>query len=218
MRATPISASAIEILELSKARAPIGAALAVLLSALVAAPLGAAEFDAATGYRTDRYRSPVDRPLEGGAVATLADIDRLVAEKGAALIDVMPARAGYDPETGRWRLADNRLNIAGSVWLPEVGRGALEPRIEAYFQGALKRLTAERPDRPLVFYCMADCWMSWNAVKRAASFGYRALYWYPEGSDGWRDADRPLVDGDPWPVPAADADAAQTKLETGRPQ
>jgi len=133
-------------------------------------------------------------------VATVEDVDRLLGQ-GAALIDVMPARAGYDPVTGEWRLVDRRQNISGSVWLPEVGRGRLEPRIRAFFEDALKRLTMERADRPLVFYCMADCWMSWNAVKRAAALGYRNLHWFPEGSDGWLGAGRPLVDGDPWPLP-----------------
>lgn len=175
-------------------------ALATSLAVVAAAAPQAAEFDAVTGYRTDRYRTPVDRPVEGGTRVLLAEVDRLVDEQRAALIDVMPARAGYDPETGRWRLVEPRRNIPGSVWLPEVGRGALDPDLAGYFRFALAKLTEGRPDRPLVFYCMADCWMSWNAVKRAAALGYRNLHWFAEGSDGWRDADRPLVDGDPWPV------------------
>lgn len=192
----------------------------IALAALALSPATgfAAEFDASTGYRVDRYRTPVDRPLEGGETADLATVDRLLAEKGAALVDVMPARAGYDAKTGSWLLADKHLNVAGSAWLPEVGRGALDPVIEAYFRGALRRLTADAPDRPLIFYCMADCWMSWNAVKRAASYGYRNLYWFPEGTDGWRDADRPLVDGDPWPIPLSAGSPTASRIETGRSQ
>lgn len=175
---------------------------------LIATAASAAEFDAATGYRTDRYRAPVDRPLEGGATATLAEVDRLVRDENAALVDVMPARAGFDPETGAWRLVEERRNIPGSVWLPEVGRGTLEPRIAAYFEASLARISGARTDRPLIFYCMADCWMSWNAVKRAASLGYERLYRFEEGTDGWRDAGRPLVAGDPWPVPPLAPDVA----------
>ncbi|MFD1332936.1 rhodanese-like domain-containing protein [Methylopila musalis] len=180
--------------------AGIGLGLAVLAWAAPAAVAGDL-FDPATGYRIDRYRAPVDRPAEGGAAVGLAELDRLIKERDAALIDVMPARAGYDPETGVWRLVDRRDNIPGSVWLPEVGRGAPEPRIAAYFERALARLTAGRPDRPLVFYCMTDCWMSWNAVRRAARLGHTAVYWYADGSDGWFDAGRELVRAEPWPVP-----------------
>ena len=56
--------------------------------------------------------------------------------------------------------------------------------------------------RPLKFFCMADCWMSWNAVKRAAEFGYGHVHWFAEGTDGWWELDRPLVAAEPPPVPA----------------
>lgn len=193
----------------------VALAAAAVAAALAFGGAHAAELYSPDGYRMDRYRSPVDRPVEGGAVATTADVDRLL-KQGAALIDVMPARAGYDEATGRWRLVDRRQNIPGSVWLPEVGRGAPEPRIAAYFEDALRRLVADRPDRPLVFYCMADCWMSWNAVKRAAALGFRNLHWYPEGSDGWFDADRPLAEGDPWPVPPLPGQRAERRQEDSR--
>ena len=28
--------------------------------------------------------------------------------------------------------------------------------------------------------------MSWNAAKRALSWGYSNVAWYPDGTDGWR--------------------------------
>ena len=31
--------------------------------------------------------------------------------------------------------------------------------------------------------------MTWNAIKRAASYGYTQHYWFAEGSYGWRDWD-----------------------------
>ena len=39
--------------------------------------------------------------------------------------------------------------------------------------------------------------MSWNAVKRAASFGYTRLYWYRDGTDGWEAAQLPLAEATP---------------------
>jgi PQQ-dependent catabolism-associated CXXCW motif protein len=53
-------------------------------------------------------------------------------------------------------------------------------------------LTHDQLDQPIVIYCLADCWMSWNAVKRAASYGYTKLYWYRDGTDGWSDAGLPV--------------------------
>ena len=55
--------------------------------------------------------------------------------------------------------------------------------------------------RLLVLYCLADCWMSWNAAKRALSYGYTNVAWYPEGTDGWSFADLPLEETKPEPRP-----------------
>jgi PQQ-dependent catabolism-associated CXXCW motif protein len=51
----------------------------------------------------------------------------------------------------------------------------------------------------VVFYCLADCWMSWNAAKRAAAWGYTRVYWYRDGTDGWAAAKLPLVEAQPVP-------------------
>ena len=165
--------------------------------------LASPDDDPATGYRMQNYRSPVTRPIQGGERVDLAGLDRLRAE-GAVLIDTMPQRGGYDPATGAWRIVDRRETIPGATWLPETGRGNPEPRIAAYFARSLERLTGGDRQRPLVFVCLADCWMSWNAVKRAASLGYARIAWFAEGSDGWQEADRLLVAAVPPPVPPLD--------------
>ena len=46
----------------------------------------------------------------------------------------------------------------------------------------------------LAIYCLAQCWMSWNAAKRAIEYGYRSVYWYRDGTDGWQELGYPLVD------------------------
>ncbi len=53
----------------------------------------------------------------------------------------------------------------------------------------------------MVFYCLAECWMSWNAAKRAIALGYRQVIWYPEGTDGWAAAGLPLSVTEPEPMP-----------------
>jgi len=166
-------------------------------------PVGAETvlFDATSGYRIAQLRSPTPSTVPGGRVVTLEEVQRLVRESHAILIDVMPSDgAGLDVTTGAWHMAKPRLDMAGSIWLPDVGRGVLSAQLDAYFRANLERLTAGDTSRPIILYCQADCWMSWNAVKRAASYGYSALAWYPEGTDGMRDWDVPLVTATPVPV------------------
>ena len=45
--------------------------------------------------------------------------------------------------------------------------------------------------QPVLFFCLQDCWMSWNAAKRALGLGYETVYWLPEGTDGWTFYDFP---------------------------
>lgn len=184
---------------------PLRALTCVLIAALLCAPVpvhaGEPEFDAATGYRIARYRTPVPETVPGGTRVSAADIDGLVKTQNAILIDVMPSEgAGPDRATGAWRLTKPRQDIPGSVWLADVGKGDLPPLLETYFRDNLARLTQRATSRAIVFYCQADCWMSWNAVKRASSYGYTALYWFAEGTDGWRDWDGTFAEAMPLPV------------------
>ena len=41
--------------------------------------------------------------------------------------------------------------------------------------------------------------MSWNAAKRALTYGYSQVYWFPEGTDGWDAAGLPLEPSEPEP-------------------
>lgn len=160
-------------------------------------------FDPDTGYRIARYRSPTPSDVPGGTAIDIGEYDKLV-KAGAVSIDVMIAEgAGPDPQTGAWRLSKERQSIPGSVWLANVGLGRLSPQIKAYFEAALKRLTEGDRSRPIIMFCLADCWMSWNAVQRAAALGYKNVYWFPEGTDGWRDWDRALEAKTPEPIKVA---------------
>lgn len=86
---------------------------------------------------------------------------------------------------GAWLLSEPRQNIPSSVWLANVGKQTLSPLLEDYFRSQLQRLTAGNKERVLVFYCIEDCWMSWNAAKRAHAWGYNKVLWFREGVDGW---------------------------------
>ncbi len=48
--------------------------------------------------------------------------------------------------------------------------------------------------KPVVFYCLSwQCWLSYNAVLRAVSWGYTNVYWYRGGIYSWFDAGLPFV-------------------------
>lgn len=180
----------------------------IFAAAMVSGPSLAEEarhFDPATGYRIDRYRAPTPDTAPGATTVTEEDVKRLMRDERAILVDAMAAEgAGPDPDTGAWRLTRKREHIPGSVWLPDVGRGVLSPQMERYFKSNLQRLTNGNRHRAIIFYCLADCWMGWNAAKRAAEYGFQRVYWYPEGTDGWRDWEGTLVPAIPTPVTRQD--------------
>ena len=141
----------------------------------------------------DAYRGPVPATLAG---ATVVDDDAAYAlwKTGrVAFIDVLPRapKPANLPKGTLWR-EKKRLSIPGAVWLPNVGYGRLADETDAYFRRHLDRVTEGNPDHPILVFCLAGCWMSWNAAKRALEYGYTRVFWYPDGSDGWEFADYPL--------------------------
>jgi len=158
-------------------------------------------FDPETGFRIGRYRTPTPREVPGGTRVNSTKMQILATDPEAILIDVMSAEGvGPDPIDGEWRVSKPRRHIPGSVWLPEVGRGVLDETMLRYFREQLVKLTGAQRDRSIVFYCVADCWMSWNAARRAAMWGYTRVFWYAEGTDGWSENDLPLAPATPVPV------------------
>lgn len=153
------------------------------------------------GYRMDAYRAPTPATLSGGTVLTTEAAHDLWLAKVARFIDVLPRppKPKNLPEGTLWR-DKRRDNIPGSVWLANVGFGALSPEVEAYFRDNLERITGGDKAAPIVIYCLADCWMSWNAAKRAVALGYRRVYWFPEGTDGWLERGWPVEESTPAPM------------------
>ena len=150
-------------------------------------------------YRMEEYKSPVPASLKGARVVSTGEAAQLWRDKGALFFDVMPRLPKPDnlPAGTVWR-DKVRMNIPGSIWLPNVGYGALPVETAAYFRAALALHTGGDPARPVLIYCMTDCWMSWNAAKRAAEWGYTAVLWYPLGADGWQASNLPLVEATPY--------------------
>lgn len=151
------------------------------------------------GYRMADFRAPVPATLGGAEILSTEQLRKLVEAEAPLLIDVMPAPR-KPRDTGLW-LPPKRDNIPGSHWLTNTGYGELSDEFSEFFEQELAALTVNDPGRRLVFYCEADCWMSWNAAKRALALGYDNVAWYPLGTDGWKAAGLPLERSEPVPMP-----------------
>ncbi len=154
-------------------------------------------FHAETGMRIARYQAPL--PEDAPPPVQVADFDQLIRlkEAGALLVDVYSLQISrYDELDGSWDVRKDRFSIPGAIWLPETGRGTLAEGIAGYLEG---RLAEHGAGQPIVVFCNADCWMSWNAAQRVAALGY-ATWWWPLGIHGWTDEGLKLERVTPLPV------------------
>lgn len=150
-------------------------------------------FDPITGYRLTHYRGIVAQAPEGVERIDTARA-KVLWRAGAVFVDVNPAAGAVrDDATGRWTLAEPHHSIPGAYWLPETGRGALSPEIETYLVRRVRKFVARNLYRPIVVFCQADCWMSWNAALRLHRAGIRRIVWFADGLDGWRGAKLPVT-------------------------
>jgi PQQ-dependent catabolism-associated CXXCW motif protein len=150
------------------------------------------------GYRIGLYRSPTPNQLQGASIIDTAALQTLLTQTPRpVLIDV------YRRQWLQGRFIEDQPheNLPGSYWLANTGDGDLAPDWRDYFARKLNALTAGDRAQPLVFYCRSDCWLSWNAVRRAAAMGYKTLYWYRDGLDAWQAANLPVVPAQPEPFP-----------------
>ena len=143
--------------------------------------------DEPSNYRMDHYRTPVPETLTGATVVSDQQAHQLWQAGKTAFVDVLPRppKPQNLPKGTIWR-EQPRHSIPGAIWLPNVGYGAIHETVDAYFKAGLIHTTAGNMQHPVLFFCLAECWMSWNAAKRALEYGYSNVFWYPEGTDGWR--------------------------------
>ncbi len=182
---------------------PAGRRLVTLIAALaMPAPAARAQIPEPAGYKMDHYRSPVPATLSGATVVDDETAHEMWANGRAAFVDVLPRPPKPEnlPAGTIWR-APERLSIPGAMWLPNTGFGALHETTDAYFRAGMEAATQGDKSRAVVFFCLAECWMSWNAAKRAMEQGYTAVYWYPDGTDGWQFFEWPRERIEPFPEP-----------------
>ena len=146
-------------------------------------------------FRDDEYRSPVPETLTGAIVVSTDTAFALWKTDRVAFVDVFPQppKPANLPKGTLFR-EKPRHSIPGAIWLPNVGYGKIADVTADYFRAGLSKITNGDTTMPVVFFCLEDCWMSWNAAKRALEYGYSHVYWFPDGTDGWEFYDHPIIE------------------------
>lgn len=146
-------------------------------------------------YRTSDYRSEVPLTLKGARVIDSAQqLQKFLRQnKNAILLDAYPAPHKPDnfPTNDLW-LEPERKTLPGAVWLANTGLGNIPKALETLLKTQLTQLTSNDKQRNVIIFCEPACWHSWNAAKRAASYGYSNIYWYRQGVTGWQQAGFPV--------------------------
>lgn len=174
---------------------------AALIAILLAAPAQGQTVAEPDGYRGEPYRAPVPATLVGAQVIDTARAMDLHGQ-GVPFLDVLPRKKRPEnlPPGTLW-VEEVHRTIPGAVWLYDTGYQELAPAETARLTEGLAAATHGDPAAPVVIFCKADCWMSWNAARRAVALGYSAVNWYPEGVDGWTAGGGELVVATPDPLP-----------------
>ncbi len=169
--------------------------LAAIISISVSDNVSAQIVAEPDSYREDHYRGPVPETLEGAIVVDTDTAYALWKTDRVAFVDVFPqAPKPENLPKGTLFREKPRFSIPGAIWLPNVGYGKIADVTAEYFKAGLSKITADDLNMPVVFFCLEECWMSWNAAKRAQEYGYSHVYWYPDGTDGWDFFDYPLIE------------------------
>ena len=167
-------------------------ALAVTVIAVPCDMLHAEDVAEPGDYRMSHFRAPVPDTLQGAKVVTSEQAFDIWKTGNTVFVDVLPQAPKPDKLSKNviWR-DKPRITIKGAAWLPNVGFGKLHETMHKFFSAELEMLTGGNKSKPVLFYCLLDCWMSWNAAKRAMEYGYKDVTWYPDGTDGWALQDYP---------------------------
>ena len=135
------------------------------------------------GYRSKSYRSPTPTDTSFATVVDAQDIVKLLKEnEHVVVIDVVP----LEMNGATFIQAKDHEGIVNSIWLPNVGFGEIDRMTQNYLVDNLNIAMHKNNNTLFIFYCKIDCWMSWNAARRAASLGFKNIFWYKNGIEGWK--------------------------------
>jgi PQQ-dependent catabolism-associated CXXCW motif protein len=172
-------------------------AIALIAVTVACGASAAGNVEEPLAYRMEKYGAPVPATLQGARVLSTKDAEALWHEGESVFIDVLPRPPKPELPAGTLWREPPHSDIPGSVWLADVGYGGLTSEMEDWYRDSLAELTSSDFSRSLVIYCRANCWMSWNAAKRAVVWGYTNVSWYPGGVEDWQAAKLPLEEQRP---------------------
>jgi PQQ-dependent catabolism-associated CXXCW motif protein len=168
----------------------------IRLCLLLLAPLflSAATLPESRGYRLVADDNTTPDRIAGGTVIHTEALNTLIKGEPVTVIDVAvaPKRPPGMTSATPWMPLPHSV-IPGSTWLPELGEDDAASPLDNWLRNRLTALTGGDIDHPLVLYCHPQCRRSWNAATRAIAYGYRRVYWYPDGIEGWQSAGLPTT-------------------------
>jgi PQQ-dependent catabolism-associated CXXCW motif protein len=146
------------------------------------------------GFWHGAKEGAVPAAIAGGRTIHTEALARLLQRPKVVLIDVAPAprRPAGMAQGAVWLPLAHR-DLPGSIWIPDAGLAEAPTEVKALLSKLLAQATQGDRARPVVVYCHPNCWLSWNAAKRVIGDGYRNVYWYPDGVEGWSKSGRPTV-------------------------
>lgn len=124
--------------------------------------------------------------IKGGTVVDTAQLSKLIESEKPLLLDVAE-KDRKPPSMGKDMIwAPTHRSIPGAVFLQGGGKGTDESGYGDAFKTRVTALTGGDLNKPVVTFCHPDCWGSYNAAKRLVGLGYKHVYWYREGLEGWQ--------------------------------
>jgi PQQ-dependent catabolism-associated CXXCW motif protein len=135
------------------------------------------------GYRSKIYRSPTPKQTSFAKIVDAKDIlKRSKDNENLVIVNVVP----LDMVGSTFIQAKPHEGIVNSIWLPNVGYGQIDKMTTTYLVENLNIAMNNNSNTVFVFYCNIDCWMSWNAARRASSLGFKNILWYKNGIENWK--------------------------------
>lgn len=124
--------------------------------------------------------------LKGATVLDGKGLAELIAKVHPLLIDVAEQEKKPPSMAPGMPWMPVHRSIPGAVWFVGGGFGTADPVYVEDYRARVAALTHDDLDHPVVVFCHPHCWGSWNGAKRLVLLGYRHVYWYPAGVEGWQ--------------------------------